>query len=121
MPETQTQIQIGKQGITENFMNSLKNSFKNHKNVKVSVLKKRFLQLKSKESRISQQSFLDNEAVSSNGNLQNHRWHKHCGRLVSTSWGKTRGASSPHDARDQSKLGSSCQSAQSRGFCNPRH
>lgn len=32
-------IQLGKQGITENFMTNLKNQFKNSKNVKVSVLK----------------------------------------------------------------------------------
>lgn len=31
--------QIGKQGITENFINSLKNQFKAHDNVRVSALK----------------------------------------------------------------------------------
>ena len=33
------EIQIGKNGVTENFISSLKNHFKNHKNVKVHVLK----------------------------------------------------------------------------------
>jgi len=33
------QIQLGKQGLTENFIESLKNLFKNNKNVKISVLK----------------------------------------------------------------------------------
>lgn len=33
------QIQIGKQGITDNFIETLKGYFKNHKNVKISVLK----------------------------------------------------------------------------------
>jgi len=32
-------IQIGKQGITENFIVTLKNYFKSHENVKISVLK----------------------------------------------------------------------------------
>lgn len=32
-------IQIGKNGITDNFISSLKNCFKNHENIKVSVLK----------------------------------------------------------------------------------
>ena len=32
-------IQIGKQGITENFIETLKNYFKSHENVKISVLK----------------------------------------------------------------------------------
>jgi RNA-binding protein YhbY len=32
-------IQLGKQGITENFIGTLKTYFKKHKNVKVSVLK----------------------------------------------------------------------------------
>ena len=32
-------IQLGKQGITENFIETLKNHFKNHGNVKVCVLK----------------------------------------------------------------------------------
>jgi len=32
-------IQLGKSGITDNFMDSLKNLFKNHENVKVHVLK----------------------------------------------------------------------------------
>ena len=31
-------IQLGKQGITDNFISSLKNMFNRHKNVKVSVL-----------------------------------------------------------------------------------
>ena len=35
----QTDIQIGKNGITENFLASLKNQFKNHENVKISVLR----------------------------------------------------------------------------------
>ncbi len=33
------QIQLGKQGITDNFIETLKTYFKKHKNVKVSVLK----------------------------------------------------------------------------------
>lgn len=33
------QVQLGKNGITENFISSLENCFKTHKNVKVSVLK----------------------------------------------------------------------------------
>jgi len=32
-------IQLGKQGITENFIGNLRNQFKNHENVKISVLK----------------------------------------------------------------------------------
>lgn len=33
------QIQLGKKGITDNFIESLKNQFKNSKNIKVSVLR----------------------------------------------------------------------------------
>ena len=33
------EMQLGKQGITDNFIETLKNHFKNHENVKVSVLK----------------------------------------------------------------------------------
>lgn len=33
------QIQLGKQGITNNFIETLKNHFKKNKNVKISVLK----------------------------------------------------------------------------------
>ena len=32
-------VQLGKQGLTDNFITTLKNHFKNHENVKVSVLK----------------------------------------------------------------------------------
>ncbi|MEK6842669.1 MAG: YhbY family RNA-binding protein, partial [Nanoarchaeota archaeon] len=32
-------VQIGKQGLTENFIETLKTYFKNHDNVKISVLK----------------------------------------------------------------------------------
>ena len=32
-------IQIGKQGVTDNFIASLENMFKTHKNVRISVLK----------------------------------------------------------------------------------
>ena len=32
-------LQLGKQGITDNFIATLKNHFKNHENVRVSVLK----------------------------------------------------------------------------------
>ncbi len=32
-------LQIGKQGVTENFILAIKNMFKTHKNVKISVLK----------------------------------------------------------------------------------
>ena len=32
-------IQLGKQGLTENFIESLRNNFKKHENVKISVLK----------------------------------------------------------------------------------
>lgn len=31
-------IQLGKQGITDNFIISLKNQFKNHRNIRISVL-----------------------------------------------------------------------------------
>lgn len=33
------QLQLGKQGVTDNFIKTLKTYFKNHKNVKISVLK----------------------------------------------------------------------------------
>ena len=33
------QIQLGKQGLTDNFIETLKNNFKHHENVKISVLK----------------------------------------------------------------------------------
>jgi len=33
------QIQLGKQGITDNFIKTLEDDFKNHENVKISVLK----------------------------------------------------------------------------------
>ena len=33
------QVQLGKNGITPNFVETLKNQFKNHENVKISVLK----------------------------------------------------------------------------------
>ena len=36
---TISRIQLGKNGITENFIETLKDHFKNHMNVKVSVLK----------------------------------------------------------------------------------
>ncbi len=36
---SQAEIQIGKNGITENFITSLKNIFKTHINVRISVLK----------------------------------------------------------------------------------
>ncbi len=36
---TQSHMHLGKNGITENFIESLKNHFKNHENVKISVLK----------------------------------------------------------------------------------
>lgn len=32
-------VQLGKYGITDNFINSLKNQFKTHENIKISVLK----------------------------------------------------------------------------------
>lgn len=32
-------LQLGKQGVTENFIKTLKDNFKNHENVRVSVLK----------------------------------------------------------------------------------
>ncbi len=38
MPKV-TQIQLGKQGITDNFIKTLENDFKNHQNVKICVLK----------------------------------------------------------------------------------
>lgn len=34
-----TQIQLGKNGLTDNFISTLKDHFKKHENVKVSVLK----------------------------------------------------------------------------------
>lgn len=36
---TYSHIQLGKNGITKNFTESLKDHFKNHENVKISVLK----------------------------------------------------------------------------------
>ena len=36
---TQSTLQLGKNGITENFITTLNEHFKNHNNVKVSVLK----------------------------------------------------------------------------------
>jgi RNA-binding protein YhbY len=36
---THTEMQIGKNGITDNFIQTLKDSFKKHDNVRVSVLK----------------------------------------------------------------------------------
>ncbi len=33
------QIQLGKQGITDNFIETLKNHFKKHNNVRISILK----------------------------------------------------------------------------------
>lgn len=35
----QLDVQIGKNGITPNFLESLKNDFKNHTNIRISVLK----------------------------------------------------------------------------------
>ncbi|HLC87242.1 MAG TPA: YhbY family RNA-binding protein [Candidatus Nanoarchaeia archaeon] len=32
-------VQLGKQGITDNFIDTLKNHLKNHQNIKISVLK----------------------------------------------------------------------------------
>jgi len=37
--DTLSQVQLGKNGITENFMETLRNHFKRYKNVKVSILK----------------------------------------------------------------------------------
>jgi len=37
--KTYSQIQLGKNGISDDFISTLKDHFKNHKNVKVSVLK----------------------------------------------------------------------------------
>lgn len=34
-----SRIQLGKQGLTENFIETLKDNFKKHENVKISVLK----------------------------------------------------------------------------------
>ncbi len=39
MPEKQGQVQLGKQGISENFIGTLKSHFDKCKNVKISVLK----------------------------------------------------------------------------------
>jgi len=36
---TQSQLQLGKHGITNNFIETLKDHFKKHKNVKVGILK----------------------------------------------------------------------------------
>ncbi len=36
---TQTNIQLGKNKVTENFIETIKNHFKKHKNVKIDVLK----------------------------------------------------------------------------------
>jgi RNA-binding protein YhbY len=35
----QLEVQIGKNGLTENFLTTLKTNFKNHDNVRISVLK----------------------------------------------------------------------------------
>lgn len=37
--QTISQVQLGKQGITNNFISTLESHFKNHENVKVCVLK----------------------------------------------------------------------------------
>ncbi len=37
--QKQSQIQLGKQGISENFISTLKDHFKKHENVRISVLK----------------------------------------------------------------------------------
>ena len=37
--KTLGQIQLGKNKISENFINTLKNHFKNHENIRISVLK----------------------------------------------------------------------------------
>jgi RNA-binding protein YhbY len=37
--KTLSQIQLGKKGITDNLLETLKDHFKNHENVKISVLK----------------------------------------------------------------------------------
>ena len=34
-----SQVQLGKNGVTDNFIETLKSHFKNHKNVKISVLR----------------------------------------------------------------------------------
>ena len=34
-----SKLQLGKQGITDNFIKTIKSHFKNHKNVRISVLK----------------------------------------------------------------------------------
>ncbi len=39
MPERQGQVQLGKQGVNENFIKTLKNHFNKCKNMKISVLK----------------------------------------------------------------------------------
>jgi RNA-binding protein YhbY len=39
MPEAQKHVQLGKQGVTDNFIDSLKNHFKKSKIVRISVLK----------------------------------------------------------------------------------
>ncbi len=39
MPEKQGQVQLGKQGVSENFIKTLKSHFNKCKNVKISVLK----------------------------------------------------------------------------------
>jgi len=37
--QKQSQVQLGKQGISENFISTLKDHFKKHENVRISVLK----------------------------------------------------------------------------------
>jgi len=49
-----SQIQLGKQGVTESFIITLESHFKNHKNVKVSVLKS-FCRDKQELKKISQE------------------------------------------------------------------
>ena len=36
---TQSHVNLGKNGVTENFIDTLRDHFKNHENVKISVLK----------------------------------------------------------------------------------
>ena len=51
-----TNMQIGKQGLTSNFIESLKNHFKNHQNVKISVLRNAVPDNSSKKEKVKEYS-----------------------------------------------------------------
>ncbi len=52
--KTLIKIQLGKQGITENFIETLKSNFKNHYNVRISVLKNVLSEDENKKEKIKE-------------------------------------------------------------------